>query len=308
MQRMPCPICFDATAHETDIPMVAASTVECRTCGAYEAGTATIEWLQQAANYPQPQRWKLSAATRHAALSGNRLRLVGDLAPTIEAVPVPPTPLGKMDLIVRYVEQQSSSGGTAVLIRPDHDYPLFYAFGSEEMSFLANALVHELRLLHVDTDRRYRLTVKGWQYLQELRRRLPQTLNAFVAMWFSEELRPAWEEAFRPTLYALGYDPVRIDLIEHNNRIDDEIVAHIRRAPLLVADVTGHRGGVYFEAGFGMGLGIPVIWTCRENEIALAHFDTRQYSHVLWTDTANLTQRLRARIEATIVNRPPPRP
>ena len=37
-----------------------------------------------------------------------------------------------------------------------------------------------------------------------------------------------------------------------------------RHGGLVVADFTGHRGGVYFEAGFARGLGIPVVWTCHK--------------------------------------------
>ena len=51
-----------------------------------------------------------------------------------------------------------------------------------------------------------------------------------------------------------GYEAVRIDKQRHLNKIDDEIVAEIRRARFLVADFTqgetGPRGGVYYEAGF----------------------------------------------------------
>ena len=36
---------------------------------------------------------------------------------------------------------------------------------------------------------------------------------------------------------------------EHINRIGDEIISQIRRSKFLIADFTGHRGGVYFEAG-----------------------------------------------------------
>ena len=51
-----------------------------------------------------------------------------------------------------------------------------------------------------------------------------------------------------------GYKPVRIDKHQHNNRIDDEIVAAIRQSRFVVADFTQQRGGVYFEAGLAMGL------------------------------------------------------
>ncbi len=33
----------------------------------------------------------------------------------------------------------------------------------------------------------------------------------------------------------------------------------------MVCDLTGYRGGVYFEAGFAYGLGLPVIYTCRKD-------------------------------------------
>lgn len=59
----------------------------------------------------------------------------------------------------------------------------------------------------------------------------------------------------------------------HTDRIDDKILAEIRRSGLLVADFTGHRQGVYFEAGFALGLDVPVIWCCREDEIEKAHFE-----------------------------------
>lgn len=98
---------------------------------------------------------------------------------------------------------------------------------------------------------------------------------------------------------AVGYRPIRVDRIEHNDNIDDRIISEIRRSGLLVADFTGHRGGVYFEAGFAMGLGIPVIWSCRDTDVESLHFDTRQYSHIVWTNPEDLEEKLVQRIEAT---------
>jgi len=33
----------------------------------------------------------------------------------------------------------------------------------------------------------------------------------------------------------------------------------------MICDLTGYRGGVYFEAGFAYGLGLEVIYTCRKD-------------------------------------------
>jgi hypothetical protein len=69
----------------------------------------------------------------------------------------------------------------------------------------------------------------------------------------------------------------------------------------MVADFTHHRNGVYFEAGFGMGLGKPVVWTCRQDHMAAAHFDTRPYNHVLWETPQDLREKLALRIRATVL-------
>jgi nucleoside 2-deoxyribosyltransferase len=92
--------------------------------------------------------------------------------------------------------------------------------------------------------------------------------------------------------------------LEERCRICDEIIAEIRRSRFLVADFTCEkdkvRGGVYFESGFALALPIPVIWTCKETSIDDLHFDTRQYAHIVWKDTADLCEKLKGRIGATI--------
>ena len=113
-----------------------------------------------------------------------------------------------------------------------------------------------------------------------------------------------WNNGIESGILAAGYKPVRIDRVEHNNRIDDEIIAGIRRSKFLVADFTGQRGGVYFEAGFALGLSMPVIWLCKKSECDenKIHFDIRQYNFILWEDDklGDLKTALQNRIEATI--------
>lgn len=84
---------------------------------------------------------------------------------------------------------------------------------------------------------------------------------------------------------------------EHGNKIDDEIIAEIRRSAFLVADFTGHRQNVYFETGFAIGLGLQVVWTCRKDEIEKLHFLIRQYNCLAWEDGAQLAEPLRLRIK-----------
>lgn len=128
--------------------------------------------------------------------------------------------------------------------------------------------------------------------------------TAFVAMWFSAEMTATYDKGISPAIEDLGYIPVRIDRREHNNKIDDEIVSEIRRAKFLIADFScgpdGARGGVYFEAGFAAGLGKPVVYMVRQQDLERVHFDTRQFNHVVWENEIDLREKLRNRIGASL--------
>jgi hypothetical protein len=154
------------------------------------------------------------------------------------------------------------------------------------------------------------LTFKAWQYIEARRARQTASVQAFVAMWFSPEMNLAYDQGFEPAILDSGYTPMRIDRKEHINKIDDEIIAEIRRSRFLVADFTSEpdrpRGGVYFEAGLAFGLNIPVIWSCRDDLVKQLHFDIRQFNHIVWTTPEDLRQKLRNRIGAVLGDGPNP--
>lgn len=154
----------------------------------------------------------------------------------------------------------------------------------------------------------YVITPDGHSHLAELEKKVIASTRAFVAMWFDESMGAAYEHGLALGISDAGYEPLRIDRIDHNNKIDDEIIAEIRRSRFLVADFTqgrnGTRGGVYYEAGFAHGLDIPVIFTCRADAIKKVHFDTRQYNHIKWETFGELRTRLAQRISATIGDGP----
>lgn len=152
------------------------------------------------------------------------------------------------------------------------------------------------------SDITVQLTPSGYAYLDQLRQGQGEGVQGFCAMWFNKTITPVWTEAIEPAIADAGYRPIRIDEVNHNNRIDDEILAQIRRSRFVVADFTGDRGGVYFEAGFALGLGIQVIWTVRDEDLKGVHFDNRQYNFLQWSpsDLPSFKKALQSRIEATL--------
>jgi nucleoside 2-deoxyribosyltransferase len=185
----------------------------------------------------------------------------------------------------------------------DNEYPLFFVRNVQELAnFLT--LLKSLKLIDLDIHAEgvftVRLTLAGWDRVAELRKTGKLSSRAFVAMSFARELDPVYEVGIAPALVGAGWTPVRLDRLEHNDRIDDRIVAEIKRAGMMVADFTGNRPGVYFEAGLAAGLGLPVIWTVRDTDLDAVHFDTRQYNHIVWKEPAELRSRLHDRVLATV--------
>jgi hypothetical protein len=180
-----------------------------------------------------------------------------------------------------------------------------------ERSGLVHLFVDE-DIVRKPTDEFVQLTSQGYELMEAVETGGAPTKQAFVAMWFDPTMNEA-ASAIENAIKDAGFTPRRIDKKEHNQKIDDEIVAEIRASRFVVADFTcgfaeqmGRqvavaRGGVYYEAGFAQGLRTPVIWTCRADCIDHVHFDTRQFNHIVWTEPTDLREALATRIRAIIV-------
>ena len=238
----------------------------------------------------------------------------------------------RADSILRHLGERSETLGNQVWFRiitklfnieQLHDREKVYfellshsgCVGEKDLLFLLTYLqdrgLIKYSLTH-NQEKACTLTVEGYAKLAELEKTYTDSSIAFVAMWFDDSMSEAWEHGFDPAIRKAGYKPMRIDRHEHVNKIDDEIIAEIRRARFVVADFThgdtGARGGVYYEAGFAHGLDIPVIFTCRQDSFDEIHFDTRQYNHIVWTEPEDLLRDLTTRIAAVIgdgPNKPP---
>ena len=153
---------------------------------------------------------------------------------------------------------------------------------------------------------RYVLNEKGWEQLVRIKRKKKETNQIFVAMPFSknkEEMDKIWQNGYSAAIAKCGYKPFRVDKKEHNEKIDDEIIAGIKSSCCcVIADATYRNEGVYYEAGFAKGLDLPVVWACDKDyfDNKKVHFDTQQYNHILWNDAQDLCEKLMMRLKATL--------
>ena len=230
-----------------------------------------------------------------------------DLA--MNKLPLPPHE--RADRLLRYVAKQTSTVGARLNISEDTQEAYAWSESTEweEIRYLIDYL-RQMGWIEGDSGFGWdavALTVGGHSRVAEQRINIDSS-QAFVAMWIDDSMTSAYADGVERGIRDAGYEPLRIDQKEHINKIDDEIIAEIRRSRFLVADFThgedGARGGVYYEAGFAHGLGLDVIFTCREDSLETLHFDTSHYSHIVWNTPTDLREKLKKRILAVIGERP----
>ncbi len=271
--------------------------VNCPVCGIYKPDEG---FLLRKSEVPDEIRYLISGAIRENNERGITPFIVSTKE-LLNTVRIPQNPIEAVDCILLHLNKTLPVG--TFYVPQTTDYSIAYA--KDKTAFYEYLkIAAELSYLKLDQlSFRYSIGAKGWMRITELLQNKVKFDQAFVAMWFNPGMKEAFTLGIEPALKQTGYIPMKIDLKEHNEHVDDEIIAEIRKSGLLVADFTGQRAGVYFEAGFALGLGIPVIWTSRSDEIASVHFDTRQYNHIVWETPEELRTKLINRIEATLPNR-----
>ncbi len=249
--------------------------------------------------------------------------------------------LEKMDQTLLNLDKASTFVGDKISINRKDDYPLYSCKEPADLLGILSLLLKEGYILadhpaspYIDIS----ISAKGYARLRDIQKPNQESRTCFVAMWFTPEMNEIFHQAIKPAIEfvepgenAPRYQAVKIDNFEHIHDINDEMIAQIRRSRFVVCDLTGHRGGVYFEAGFAYGLGLDVIYTCRKDwtreetlkdregrnvetlwdasgrEIAVkkegVHFDLAHTSRIEWEPDKldDFKNRLRNRIRAVIV-------
>jgi len=214
----------------------------------------------------------------------------------------------KQLLLLRSFERRTKFPGHHIAIISHLDYPLAWASGEEEFTYLLRSLIERNLIRRTDGPSdlddsfayEFEITAAGWDFIEEHERPSVITDQVFVAMSFLPDLKPAWESGIKPALKKAGYRPYRVDAEPHIERIDTKIITEIKNSRFLVADVTKQRPGVYFEAGYALGLGLPVFWCVRSDDLKNVHFDTRQYNHIIWENEQDLADQLHLFVTAIL--------
>ncbi len=329
--QRPCPLC-GLPASVSGRATQDVADIHCRKCGYFAIVPDLLDFNLTLSHIPAFLRDKgvrdtaraaalmkayLSIYARERSESGSPPAVLDLLNPsaleTLAETYASTHATAKPNKLLCLLERRTPFPGALASFNPELDCPAIHAVSAGEFLYYLDALAKqglvETPSPTKDPSGRYpdsvgpdavygaAITLAGWAKLGATG---TNSRTAFIAMSFDHSLDSAFSDGIEPAIREAGYESLRVDKVHHNEKICDRIVVEIRRSRFLVADVTMQRQGVYFEAGFAMALGLPVIWSCREDDLMNVHFDTRQYNHVVWKDPAQLRAQLRDRITATI--------
>lgn len=214
-------------------------------------------------------------------------------------------PKAKLDGLLIGIFNSLEFNGYASAIKTNGLMNYFFFKNRNELSIYLNALREDNLIETEDSPKEgylnIKLTFKGINYASSLMENGTDSRNAFIAMSFGGDCSSI-REAIKQACYKTNYQPILIDEVHIDNEstINDAIISEIKQAKFCISDFTEQKDGVYFEAGYALGRGLPVIYTCQEDDFNDSHFDTNHFPHLIYKNTEDLEKMLIDKIKAWI--------
>jgi hypothetical protein len=197
--------------------------------------------------------------------------------------------------------------------RPEH-----YGFlNSSELVYYINALVksgllesfYPLRKINSTSGQFHTyesilMSFQGVNHCLSLLSSGKNSTRCFVAMKYNDDMAPYYDNGIFKAIEENGFRSIRIDREHADNEqtINDFIIASIKQSRFCVADLTHQSHGAYFEAGYALGRGLKVIYTCHEKDWNNLHFDVKSFQVLKYASVEELRERLSLKIQAFIMD------
>lgn len=304
MHKTECPLC-----ERPEVPKQLRTggsllrTIECPTCGTFQISEEVLSSRELLKN----GRYLLSAESRriHERRKTKEIPLFEITEEGLDAIYIRLHHMRelrvqeKLDLFLDHLYMKTEYFGQKVQFNYETDYPLFWAKNKHEGRSIFLLASKSKYIDALESGGKLCLAAEAFNYLEE-KRSVVQNHHAFVAMAFNDRMDRVWRQAIEPAITQCGFKPILVKQEDFDGKICDFIIAQINKCGFMIADFTDHRPNVYFEAGYALGLGKKVLFSCEESQIDNCHFDTRQYNHITWNTPSEFRVKLENRIAAVI--------
>src|SRR5262249_23874161 len=263
---------------------------DCRRCGSFVLSGSAEATIETKFNEKPLRRSLMSHTLRKMQKPGDKhLRVItndDEDLPTFWRDERLPTPQQQADNLILWIgeNQETSSKAASVdrsVLAAWIGLPISLPNDSAEWAWLNSQLKDEQLYDAADIRQGHilelKLTMKGWKRHQDLKKTQKESRTAFMALKFNQpNLNLVVEKCFRPAVERTGFELRVLTDPQPAGSIDDRLRAALHAARFVIADLTHGSAGAYWEAGFGEGLGLPVIYSCEEAawKTQGTHFDT----------------------------------
>lgn len=306
METKNCKICESSPNNFKKDPCSDIFFFTCPQCGYYQITEEAFEDINLE-SITEDNKTLFSGYVRNNSTIENPLFLNTEMLSKIPEIVLPYkrlTVMEKVDSVLKYLGNTAKTLTDFVDIYLN-DYVRFYLFKPNSLVTIIHFL-HKQKYIRIqDKTDHYTclLTIEGWGKYEKLKEINVYSKKVFVAFEFNTDFAEDLFKTIQSACYECNeFNAVKSDPSQHDEKICDKIIVDIKESRFIVADFTGQNQGVYYEAGYAMGLGIPVIRTCREDEVddKKLHFDTRQYPHIPWGNMVDLKKQLIAKIKRIV--------
>jgi len=283
-------------------------SVNCTNCGEYIiTQEAQMEALSKIGK-DESKRARASHQIRKRQSNDEQVKLLSSDIEVLTNSELPSI-IEQADNLLRHFAARTKEPGRWLRIAaPEEWIGITGSISKDGVNALLSYLINERYIVSSDNkDPNFSMTVRGWVHYEEIQKQAKDSTIAFMAMKFGvPELDQIVEDIFRPAVTQTGFRLQKLTDEQKAGLIDDQLRLQIRRARILIADLTHANNGAYWEAGFAEGLGIPVIYTCKQSvfddEKTKPHFDTNHYLTVVWNpdNIEEAAKKLKATIRATL--------
>ena len=125
----------------------------------------------------------------------------------------------------------------------------------------------------------------GWEKYEALRKQRIESRTVFMALKFNEPvLDRVVSDCVLPAVEQTGFSLRILTEPQGAGSIDNQLRAALLSARFVISDLSHDSFGSYWEAGFGEGRGVPVIYMCEKTKWKdrKTHFDTNHMATIIW--------------------------
>jgi hypothetical protein len=126
------------------------------------------------------------------------------------------------------------------------------------------------------------------------------SVDLFVAMPFSENLQPVFDDHIKKVVTTLNFQVIRADDAFSSGSVITSMWNDIFHCKVVIADCTGRNPNVFYEIGIAHVIGKPVILITQNIEDI--PFDLRYIRFILYEFTPRGMALFEGRLQATILN------